>query len=79
MAAPIQSPAKCKVRSIIRFLNAKFNWDILEHPPYSPDLAPSDFHLFLHLKTHLAGQKFDEDEVQEEVMRVVQRAGSRLL
>jgi len=23
MAAPIQSPAKCKVRSIIRFLNAK--------------------------------------------------------
>jgi len=27
MAAPIQSPAKCKVRSIIRFLNAKG-----EHP-----------------------------------------------
>jgi hypothetical protein len=24
MAAPIQSPAKCEVRSIIRFLNAKF-------------------------------------------------------
>jgi hypothetical protein len=23
MAAPIQSPAKCKVRSVIRFLNAK--------------------------------------------------------
>jgi hypothetical protein len=23
MAAPIQSPAKCEVRSIIRFLNAK--------------------------------------------------------
>ena len=23
MAAPIQSPAKCKARSIIRFLNAK--------------------------------------------------------
>jgi histone-lysine N-methyltransferase SETMAR len=38
------------------------------HPPYSPDLAPSDFHLFLHLKKHLAGKNFDEDEVQEEVM-----------
>ena len=24
MAAPIQSPAKCEVRSVIRFLNAKF-------------------------------------------------------
>jgi len=25
MAAPIQSPAKCEVRSVIRFLNAKVN------------------------------------------------------
>jgi len=34
-----------------------------------PDLVPSDFHLFLHLKKHLAGKKFDDDdEVQEEVM-----------
>jgi len=42
---------------------------ILDHSPYSPDLAPSDFHLFLHLKEHLAGKKFDDDdEVQEEVM-----------
>jgi histone-lysine N-methyltransferase SETMAR len=41
----------------------------LDHPPYSPDFAPSDFHLFLHLKKHLVGKKFDDDgEVQEEVM-----------
>jgi hypothetical protein len=33
------------------------------------DLAPSDFHLFLHLKKHLAGKNFDDDdEVQEVVM-----------
>jgi hypothetical protein len=38
------------------------------HPPHRPDLAPSDFHLFLHLKKHLAGQKFHEDEeVENEV------------
>ena len=24
----------------------RWGWEILEHPPYSPDLAPSDFHLF---------------------------------
>ena len=29
---------------------------------HSPDLSPSDFHLFLHLKKHLAGQKFHENE-----------------
>jgi len=47
----------------------KFKWDILGHPQYSPDIAPSDFHLFLHRKKHLAGKKFDDDdEVQEEVM-----------
>jgi len=41
----------------------------MDHPPYSPDLAPSDFHLFLHLKKHLAGKKFDDDdEVQEEIL-----------
>ena len=41
----------------------------MDHPPYSPDLAPSDFHLFLHLKKRLVGKNFDDgDELQEEVM-----------
>jgi len=47
----------------------KFKWDLLDHPPYIQDLAPSDLHLFLQLKRHLAGKKLDDDdEVQEEVM-----------
>ena len=28
----------------------KIGWEILPHPPYSPDLAPSDFHLFGPIK-----------------------------
>jgi aromatic ring-opening dioxygenase catalytic subunit (LigB family) len=40
------------------------------HPPYSPDLAPSDFWFFGHVKTLLVGQTFDEskqllDEITE--------------
>jgi hypothetical protein len=31
-------------------------------PPYSPDLAPSDFWPFGHVKTSLVGQTFDEPE-----------------
>jgi histone-lysine N-methyltransferase SETMAR len=31
----------------------ELQWELLEHPPYSPDLAPSDFHLFGALKTIL--------------------------
>ncbi|KAJ4446857.1 hypothetical protein ANN_13557 [Periplaneta americana] len=29
----------------------EFNWKVLDHPPYSPDLVPSDYHLFMHMKT----------------------------
>ena len=53
---------------ITTVLLEKFKWDVLGHLPYSPDLTPSDFHLFLHLKKHFAGKKFDDDdEVQEDV------------
>jgi hypothetical protein len=73
MAAPIQSPAKYEVRPhsayVTIVLLETFKWDILDYPPYSPDLASIDFHLFRHLKKHLAGKKFDDDcEVQEEVV-----------
>jgi hypothetical protein len=34
------------------------HYKLLEHPPYSPDLAPSDFCLFRKLKLFLAGQPF---------------------
>ncbi|XP_025162257.1 histone-lysine N-methyltransferase SETMAR-like [Harpegnathos saltator] len=37
-------------------------YELLPHPPYSPDLAPSDFFLFADLKRMLAGKKFSTDE-----------------
>lgn len=33
----------------------------LNHPPYSPDLAPSDYYLFSKLKSELRGKKFSSD------------------
>ncbi|GBM02356.1 hypothetical protein AVEN_138466-1 [Araneus ventricosus] len=32
-----------------------FGWKQMNHPPYSPDLAPSDYCQFLHLKLFLSG------------------------
>jgi len=32
---------------------------VLDHPPYSPDLAPTDYVLFLKVKSHLKGRLFD--------------------
>ena len=42
-------------------------FEVLKHPPYSPDLVPSDFHLFGPMKEHLQDQKFEDDEVMEAV------------
>jgi hypothetical protein len=42
-----------------------FKWEVLEHPPYSPDLAPSDFHLFDPLEHHLSAEHFHDDEAVE--------------
>ena len=76
MAAPIQSPAKCEVRSVIRFLNAKGE-------------RPAEIHKHIvavygngmnrQIVKHLAGKKFDEDDGSARRINDVQRQGGRLL
>jgi len=36
-------------------------FEVLSHSPYSPYLAPSDFHFFPHLKRDLKGTHFTSD------------------
>jgi len=36
----------------------QFGWHVLPHQPYSPDIAPSDFHLFRSLQNSLIGKNF---------------------
>ena len=36
---------------------AKLGWEVLNHPPYSPDLAPSDFHLFRSMANKLNNEQ----------------------
>ncbi|UYV74030.1 hypothetical protein LAZ67_11001881 [Cordylochernes scorpioides] len=55
----------CKTVSTI----IKLGFEVLEHPAYSPDLAPSDYFLFGLLKIELKGKRFDSDE---DVQKVVQ-------
>jgi histone-lysine N-methyltransferase SETMAR len=38
------------------------HYELLEHPPSSPDLAPSDFYLFPKLTLFLAGQCFSSNQ-----------------
>ena len=43
----------------------KLGWEVVMHPPYSPDLAPSDYHLFRSLKNSLNGVKLVSKEACE--------------
>ena len=45
-----------------------FGWIQIDHPSYSPDLTPSDFHLYRYFKEFLGGKCFaTNDEMTEAV------------
>jgi transposase len=54
-----------QIRDLIRAHGVKQ----ASHPPYSPDLAPSDFYLFGYLKDRLQGQHFEDgDQLFDSIM-----------
>jgi hypothetical protein len=40
-----------------------FFWELFDHPPYSTDLALSDYHLFTSLKNWLRSQRFNNNDL----------------
>lgn len=48
-------------KSVKEILEA-LGWDVLPHPPYSPDIAPSDYHLFRSMANSLAEEHFQSYE-----------------
>lgn len=43
----------------------KLNIETLPHPPYSPDISPSDYYLFRSMQHDLAGKKFNNQKELE--------------
>lgn len=37
------------------------DWEILPHPPYSPDISPSDYHLFRSLDNFMRNRQFTDE------------------
>ncbi|GFT11835.1 histone-lysine N-methyltransferase SETMAR [Trichonephila clavipes] len=50
----------------------ELGWEVLMHPPYSSDLAPSDYHLFLALQSFLSDKKLRSREDCEDRLLDVQ-------
>lgn len=38
------------------------SFELVDHPPYSTDLGPSDYFLFSNMKKHLARKKYQIDD-----------------
>lgn len=64
------APAHKSRVAISKAVNCGF--ELLPHPPYSPDLAPSDYHLFPNMKKQLRGRVFaDNEETMSAVLNVL--------
>ena len=50
---------------MIRKKLTKPGWEVLMHLPYSPDLVPSDYHLFRSLQNYLDGKKLADRSAAE--------------
>ena len=54
------------IANLVRDKFQRFGWEIPQHPRYSPDLSPCDFHILDDLKKDIHGRRFHSvEEVQE--------------
>jgi histone-lysine N-methyltransferase SETMAR len=53
--------ARTHTANVTKAAIQELDWEILPHPPYSPDLAPLDYHIFRTLSNNLRGVSFNND------------------
>jgi len=54
--------ARSHVAAPVKTYLETLKWEVLPHPPYSPDIAPSDYHLFRSMTHGLSEQHFTSYE-----------------
>ncbi len=62
--------ALCHRSRMVRRSLEAWDWPVMSHPPYSPDLSPADFFLFPYLKRRLRGNNFQTvDNLENAIQR----------
>jgi histone-lysine N-methyltransferase SETMAR len=56
----LQDNAPAHTSNVVAAKLNTLGFQLVHHPPYSPDLAPSDYYLFPNLKKHLKGHRFED-------------------
>jgi transposase len=51
--------ARSHTANAVTDLLRRWRWEILEHPPYSPDMSPCDYDLFAKMKEPLRGKRYN--------------------
>ena len=57
-----QDNAPALTSTLVMAAIKKYGFQLVEHPVYSPDLAPSDYYLFPEMKKELDGLYFARDD-----------------
>jgi [histone H3]-lysine36 N-dimethyltransferase SETMAR len=54
--------ARPHVAAVVQEKIMELDWELLPHPPYSPDIAPSDYYLFRSLQNNLKDLSFENED-----------------
>ncbi|GBP44728.1 Mariner Mos1 transposase [Eumeta japonica] len=54
--------ARLNVAVPVKNYSKTLDWEVLPHPPYLPDITPSDYHLFRSMAYTLSEQRFTSYE-----------------
>lgn len=66
--------ARPHIGNVVHEKLRKYGWEVLPHPPYSPDMSPPDFDLFPKLKKPFRGRRFASlEELSAAVTRAVRQ------
>ena len=68
-SSPATARARNSLPSLAQRCRWSIQWEVLGHPPYSPDLSPCDYAISGPLKKALRGRRFTSDDNVKQYVR----------